>query len=726
VAQTIAPAKAEGKAERNASSARFLARDQSIRVARFIATVLVLYVLLQLVFPAPLGILLQGAVVGGLTALIAFGITLVYRANRIINFAQGDLGAAPASLAVLLIVGPGLPYFVAMPIGLLAGLVLGALVEFLVIRRFFNAPRLILTVATIAVSQLLILLGLVMPQFFDITTPPQSFPSPFDFSFRVGPAAFTGNDIIAMMAIPVIIGALILFFRYTSIGVAVRASAESAERAFLVGIPVKRIQTIVWMIAALLSTTALILRAGIVGLPIGTVLGPTVLVTALAAAVIGRMEDLRIVFVAAVGLGIVEQSIVWHTGRSILVAPVVLGVIMLALLVQRRGRVARTDESSTWQAAADVRPVPEILARLPEVRWGLRGLQAALLAFAVVLPLVIPGSRTNLAAVILIFSIIGISLVVLTGWAGQISLGHMGLVALGAAAAGSVTTRLEWDLSIALIVGGLLGAAVALLIGLPALRMKGLFLAVTTLAFAVATSTFLLNRDFFGWWLPEGRIPRPDLFGLIAVNTEVRYYYLCLAAAILMLAAARGLRRSRTGRALIGVRENERAAQAFGMNATRAKLMAFAISGFIAAFAGGLFVHHQQGLGINPFAAEQSLVVFTMAVIGGLGSLPGAILGATYIQGIGFFVPGNFRFVTSGVGLLLILLLIPGGLGSVLYQVRDAALRFVAKRRGLIVPSLLADVRTETEAKDDVDVFAAAAEKAADARPRATAGRGTS
>jgi branched-chain amino acid transport system permease protein len=660
---------------------------------------------LQFLWPSPPGVLVQGTVVGGLTALVAFGIVLIYRANRIINFAQGDMGAAPASFTVLLIVGPGVPFLLALPLGLLFGAALGALIEFGIIRRFFKAPRLILTVATIAISQILIVLGLVMPQLFDMTIPPQSYPSPLDFSFRIHPIVFRGNDIVAMLAIPITIAVLAAFFRYTSIGVAVRASAESSERAFLVGIPVKRIQTIVWVMASLLSTMALILRAGIVGLPIGTVLGPTVLVAALAAAVIGRMEKLPTVFVAAVGLGILEQSIVWHTGRSVLVAPVMLGVILAALLLQRRGQQARADEGSSWQAATEVRPVPQELAGLPEVKWSLRGLQLGVLILALVLPVLIPESRTNLMAMILIFAVIGISLVVLTGWAGQISLGQMGLVAIGAAVAGSMTTRLGWDLALSLVGAGIVGAVVALLIGLPALRMKGLFLAVTTLAFAVTTSSFFLSRDFFGWWLPQGRIPRTPLFGTIAVDTETRYYYLCLAGLLLALAMARGLRQSRTGRVLIGVRENERAAQAFGINATRAKLTAFGISGFLAAYAGGLFVHHQQGLGINPFAAEQSLVVFTMVVIGGLGSVPGAILGAAYILLAKYFIPGIGSFMASGLGLLLILLLLPGGLGSLMYQVRDAGLRYVAGRRKILVPSLVADSR-EFKEKDNAWDFA--------------------
>ena len=651
------------------------------------------YFVLQLFWPSPIGVIVQGMVVGSLTALISFGIALIYRANRAINFAQADLGSAPAALSVLLIVGPGLPYFVALPLGILAAVALGAIVEFAIIRRFFKAPRLLFTVATIFLSQLLAPLSVILPRMFEITTPPQSFPSPFDFSFTINPIVFRGNDVIAMLVVPAVIVGLAAFFRYTNIGIAIRASAESTDRAFLVGIPVKRIQMIVWVIATVMATLAIFMRAGILGLPIGRVLGPAILIRALAACVIGRMERLPTIFVAAMALGIVEQSIIWDTGRAIIIAPILFVIILGALLVQRRGLVARSDEGSAWQAAKDVRPVPQELADVPEVKWGGKAVTGLLFLLGVVLPAIIPESRVNLVGVILIFAIVGVSLVVLTGWAGQISLGQVAFMGIGAAVGGAITERLQWDLSLALVLAGIVGAAAAMVIGLPALRIKGLFLAVITLAFAQAVASYGLNDEFFGWWLPSGRIARNPIFGLIAVDTEVRFYYLCLASFVVVLLLAKGLRRSHTGRAMIGIRENERAAQAFGVNATIAKLTGFAFSGFIAAFAGSLFVHHQQSLGITPFGPEQSLQAFTMVVIGGLGSIPGALIGATYVRGSGYFLPPIFGFFTTGAGGLIMLMLLPAGVGGFMYQARDGLLRTVATRRKILVPSLFADAR---------------------------------
>ena len=228
-------------------------------------------------------------------------------------------------------------------------------------------------------------------------------------------------------------------------------------------------------------------------------------------------------------------------------------------------------------------------------------------------------SRVLLAGTIGIFAIIGVSLVVLTGWGGQVSLGQVAVVGIAGAAAGSVTTRYHWDLSLALLVGGVAGALVMTAVGLPTLRARGLTFAVTTLALALVTSSYLLNPAFFSSWLPEGRIQRTHIFGSVSVESETRYYVLILVMLALSLFAARGLRTTRTGRVLIGTRENERAAQSYGIDARRAVVIAFVFSGFISGVAGALFVHQQRAIDLANFAPEAGLRVFSMVVVGGLG-----------------------------------------------------------------------------------------------------------
>ncbi len=137
----------------------------------------------------------------------------------------------------------------------------------------------------------------------------------------------------------------------------------------------------------------------------------------------------------------------------------------------------------------------------------------------------------------MIFGIVGISLVVLTGWAGQVSLGQIAFVGIGAAVGGALTANEGLDIGIALILGGLVGAVIAVIIGYPAIRKGGLTLPVVTLAFALLTSSYLLNKEFFDNWLPLGRVERTDFLGLIDISSETRYYYFCLAGLALMYVA---------------------------------------------------------------------------------------------------------------------------------------------------------------------------------------------
>ena len=668
-----------------------MATSGMLRALAAVAGSALFLLVVQLLWGPPAGIVVQGALLGGLTALISLGIALVYRANRILNFAQGDLGAAPASLAVLLVVSSGASWLVAFVTGIAAAVLLGAVVELVVIRRFFRAPRLILSVATIGLAQVLAGIGLLLPRWFDVTTPPQSFPSPIDASFTVGVVRFGGNEVIAAITVPVVCALLALFLR-TRIGVAVRGTAENADRAALLGIPVRRLETIVWVIAAVLAFLSVFLRAGIVGLPLGTVLGPAILLRALAAAVIGGMERLPTIVLAAVGLGIVEQSVVWEWGQRQYVEPVLFVIVLVALLVTPAGRGLRSRiEPSTWRAVREPRPVPRELARLPEVRAANVGLVVVVALVLLALPLVLSQSRINLVAVAVIYAVIALSLVVLTGWGGEISLGQMAFVAIGAAVGGSITARLGLGPRARPArrgTGGRGGGHADRAAGVATARAhhRGDHAVVLADDDRVTCSTRSSSaRAPASTGCPPARIERTDLFGFVDVRSEARFYLLCLVALALATIAVRGIRRSRTGRVLVATRENERATSAYGVNTRRSTLVAFAISGFLAAFAGALFVHHQNGLQLDSYSASESLVVFAMVVIGGLGSVPGALLGALYVRGVTWALPVEWQIFATGAGLLVVLLVFPGGLGAAFADLRDVLLRLVARRRGLVV-----------------------------------------
>ena len=645
----------------------------------------------------PRTIWLNGAAVGLLYGLLGMGLILVYRANRIINFAQAALGAVPAVLCLQLINARGVSYWLTLPILLVTAVALGAFVDVVVMRRFRDAPRLIATVATIGVSLLLTVGEVVTQQVVagELITSAK-FSTPFS-SFRatIGPLVYDGNFFVAVVATVVICAALGAFFRFTDMGIAVRASAESGERAALLGIPVARVSTLVWILAACMSAVAIFLRAPMVGLTVGSSIGPSVLLYGLAAAVIARMDSLPLCVAAGMGIGMLDQGAVWATSKGSLSQSLMLVVILAALLVQK-GAVSRAMDAgvSSWQAAKEYRPVPIELRACREVVLARSALITLALFVAVVLPLLLPQRFAGRFALVALFAMVGVSLVILTGWAGQISLGQFAFAGVGSMVAAGMAVR-GWDFFACLTAAGLAGAFVAVLVGLPALRIQGLFLAVTTLAFGFTVQKLLLNTEYFGWWLPKLGQPvgRPKLYGQFSTISDTRFYFVCLAFLGLSLVVARSLRRYRFGRILIGSRDNGRGVQAYGVNLSSTRLLAFAISGFIAAVAGGLFAFQLQSVDASTFTPEKSIAMFMIVAIGGMASLPGAILGALYVEGLPFLFDGNdnLRLATSSVGLLFLLMFVPGGLSQIAFGGRDSFLRWVAARNEIHVPSLVAD-----------------------------------
>jgi branched-chain amino acid transport system permease protein len=671
------------------------------RTVSWLAGALVVWFLCANLLPhgAPTGVVLSGLVFGAINSLVAISIVLVYRANRVINFAAAEFGAVAAVLAIELHIQVHLNYFLCILTGLVVSGALGAVTEMTILRRFGNAPRLIVAVVTIGLAQVLNGLSVVIPTAWSNGNNQGTFTTPWTAHFTISPVVFNGNYLLAIVVVPVVLGLLVWFLRYTSYGVAIRAAADNGDRAKLLGLPVQRLSTIVWTITGVLSALAVLLRVPILGFGSFTSVssgGPDLLLQTLTAAVIASMTSLPVAFAAAIGLGIAEQLGAWTFQNATFVDAALLVIILVALLV-KRDRLTRAADTgiSTWQTIRQVRDIPPEMARLREVAIGRRVVQLGLLGFALVLPFLIPPARTQLAALVLIYGIVAVSLVVLTGWAGHISLGHVAFMGFGAATTGILVSRHGIDLFVALAIGGLVAGGIAVVIGIPALRISGFFLAVVTLAFAVTSANYFLVPRYFPWFDPTDAINRPPLFGKIAIFSDRQMYFVCLVALALALAAARGLRSSHAGRALIASKENRLATQSFAIDTTRINLVAFAVSGAIAGIAGGLFVIHQQSYNFGSFNAEAGLQFFTMAVIGGLGSIPGAVLGAVYVYGSQYLLPPGWDFVATGFGIVFLLMFLPGGLGELVFRARDAALRQIATRRGLIVPSLLADSRVE-------------------------------
>jgi ABC-type branched-subunit amino acid transport system ATPase component/ABC-type branched-subunit amino acid transport system permease subunit len=654
-----------------------------------VAAAAVVWVIAAAILPngLPVGVVVLGIVLGALTSLTAMGLVLIYRANRIINFAQVEMGGLATVVALLVVIGFHLPYVLGVVLGLVAAVVTGALIDVVVVRRFENAPRLILTVATIGLLQLLGGAELGLPQFFKHLRPLTTFHSPLKLTITIGPVLFHGDDVIALAVVPLVLLALGWFLYRSDVGVAIRASADSGERALLLGIPVRRLSTVTWMVAGGLSGLGLILASPIKGPNLGVVGGPPVLLAPLAAAVIARMERLGSAIVAALGIGVFEQAVFWNYPRSAVVDVALFGAILVALLFQRRGSLRGEDsELGRFAAIHEVRPVPAVLAGLREVRIARIAIPILAAAILLALPWMVSLSTTILLTYMVMYGIIATSLVVLAGWAGQISLGQFAFVGVGAAVTGSLLVHQGTDLFVALALSVIAGAAAALLVGVPALRIRGLFLAATTLAFAVPVSTFLLNSGYFPTLDPRSVEP-PLLIKRFSLADQRNLYYFAFVALVGAIFVSVNLRRSRAGRAIVAVRDNESAAAAHAVDPTRTKLFAFAFSGGLAGFAGGLFVVANRGISFAGFNPILSVEAFTAVVVGGLGSIPGALLGAAYVHAVQDFLGSTGELLASGAGLLFLLVVVPGGIGEIVFSARDRILTSIATRRGIELPT---------------------------------------
>jgi branched-chain amino acid transport system permease protein len=686
-----------------------LSRTARSVIAAVVAGGLVL-VVTQFVLPGsnggargtPAAILFSGLVVGALNALTAIGLVLIYRTSRVINFAQAALGAMGAIFAYNMIVVYHIWYGLSFVTGVVIAAAIGCVVE-LFMRRFFDSPRLVVTIITVGIAGFLGLYGVGVASSLpiwgnarDLTTTlgQTTVKTVRSVHFTIGHVhlLFGFAHLLALGVLVVAMLAIGAFLRYTRLGIAIRASSENSERAELLGVNVRLLSTVVWTIAGALSGAGLILLGTTQSFTIGGQGAPDVLLAALAAAVVARMSSIPLAVFAAVLVSVLQESLRWsfqnHAG---VIQAVILGVIVVGLLLQRR-TLLREEEASSWEANEEIRPTPREILSVSSVRTWRWILIGAGVAFLVAFPWLGDSGMTNRASFAAIIAMVILSLVVLTGWAGQVSLGQFGLLAVGALAGGAVTSRAGLSFWLALPIGAIVTTAVAILVGLPALRIRGLFLAVVTLAFAAATSLLLFDQRFFGWLQPTN-IRRPTLLWF-DFEDERSMYYLALAFLILTVLLITALRRSRTGRVMIAMRENESDLQAFGINVTRTKLAAFALSGFICGVAGVLFAHHQRAVGQQAFMPQASIDVFVFAVIGGVSSVSGALLGAAFYTMVQIFPIGDpllQPFLNASFGLLVIMYVAPGGLISIVYSLRDALFRIVAQRRQIVVPSLIAD-----------------------------------
>jgi len=631
----------------------------------------------MLALSAPNFVLLQGVIIGLGYGLLAVGLVLIYRTNRVLNFAQGQVGVIAAVFLVKLTADFKFEYWFALVLSIALAAAVGGLSE-LVLRRLFSRPRVLVMVATIGLSQ--VLLALTALPFIRPHNLYKPVPVPFDISFSLGSVIFTPGEVLTLIVAPIVAIALAVAVRSTSWGLNMRAMSENADSARLSGVWIRRTSTLTWIVAGALSAFTAILNAPGQTSALTQVLSPDLLLFALTAALVGAMINLTVAFVAGVGVGVLYELLQWNVSSTANQQLALFIVLLVVLLVRVRAlrKGSRTGELSTWQhGAATTRAKIDALRN----RVSVSGMWLAAIG-AALLPLVLNVGNNYLFSQVCIYAVIALSLTILTGWAGQVSLGQFALVAVGALIAAHLGS--SYPLPLLLLVAGAVTAVVAIIVGLPALRMPGLFLAVTTLGFAIFMQEAVLATPC--WTLPgihktlctglpnpaSTLIGRPNLFG-INLQSQRAFSWFALGVLLLSIFAVRLWRDKGIARRLVAVRDNELGAAAMGIPVLRTKLMAFALSGFMAGYAGACLAFATQRFSTTTFDPTVSFIIISMVVIGGLGSISGAVLGALYLEGLPALFGANptIQFLTSGLGLIAFILYLPGGLGELLHRFGD-------------------------------------------------------
>jgi len=266
------------------------------------------------------------------------------------------------------------------------------------------------------------------------------------------------------------------------------------------------------------------------------------------------------------------------------------------------------------------------------------------LVFLFTLPLYAPAYRFYLFNLILVHVILAVGLNILVGYTGQISLGHAGFFAIGAYGTTLLMTKMGLPFIVALPLAGFISAAFGFILGLPSLRLEGPYLSIATLGFGLTVTHIIGHWDFFGGRLGL-QVPPLDLgFGFI-LKTDIQKYYLILIITIFLVISARNLMKTRVGRAFVAIRDSDIAAEVIGVNLLIYKTLSFAVSAFYAGIAGGLFGFVLGFFNPEPFNLILSIIFLVMIVVGGLGSIAGAIMGATLITILQYSLLKNIQEV---------------------------------------------------------------------------------
>jgi ABC-type branched-subunit amino acid transport system ATPase component/ABC-type branched-subunit amino acid transport system permease subunit len=616
---------------------------------------------------------LLGLGTGALYALMGSGVVTIYRGSGVINFAHAGFAVLGAFLAFELRETQGLPLAAALVAAVLVTAAVGVLVHLLVMRPLRGASPLARVIATLGL--LTVLAESVLLKYEAAPRVIQS-PLPSD-ALRLSTDIVVGEQAFWLLGIAVAVTVLlVLLSARTRMGLALSASAENSRAASALGWSPDLLASLTWGVGGGLAGLAgalfpavsngLFSVSQIAGLIIGT----------LATALLAQFRSYPLALAGGLLIGIAQSLSTRYVQQTGFADAVPFLVIVAVLVVRGRGLPVRGT----------------LTDRLPRVGTGrLRPLPiAAAVAAGAGLVLAAQADWQPAITVSLTFAILGLSVVVLTGYAGQLSIAQVALGGAGAFAAGRLVSAREWPMELALLAGVVAAMAVGLVFGLPALRTRGVNLAVVTLGLGFALHQVVFsNTDYTGGEFQTVIAPQTFFgFPVDPIGHPRNLSMLCFLAFVLLALVTANVRRGRSGRRLLAVRANERAAAAAGINVFEAKLYAFVLSSAIAGVGGVLLAFsYPTVLYQQVFQPGASITLLMLSVIGGIGYVLGPLAGSFLaVGGIGTLVTewepleaiAEYLPLITGVALVLTLLANQNGM---LPGAQDLARRFGRKRR---------------------------------------------
>jgi sulfate-transporting ATPase len=594
---------------------------------------------------------------GSLYAIAAIGLVLVFRGSRVVNFAQGAMGMMAAYVFYELHQNWHLSVVLAIPAGLLVSGALGAAFYYFEIRQLKDASNLIKIVATLA---LFVIAQEVINLVFGAQ--PRTVNSSLPTNSVTILGASIGEDRLWIFGIVIVLTVVLwAIYKYTTFGLATTAVAENPTAAATLAISPDVVAAANWFIGAALGGLAAILLVPITTLSAENL--SLIVIPILAAAVIGGFSSFPITTIAGLVLGVAQSEVTRYVSTPGWDTAVPFIAVTLILFFRGRRVAGRGEFFGKLPSVGSGRTAPYLL---------ILGSGVSLLCIWIVFPY----DWLVAFEYQLVFAIIITSLVVVTGYCGQISLAQMAFAGVGGLIASWLYSTYHVDFLIALLAGVVAVVPAAVVVALAGVRTRGVALAIVTLGLAFSLEAIIFtNTQFTGG--PEGFVTDdPHLLGLPVGGLEypARFATLTLVLLVLIGLAVANLRRGRAGRRLIAVRTNERAAAAMGISVAGAKVYAFALGGMIAAIGGVLLCFFLGAPDFTNFVGITSITFAESGVLGGVGHLGGPLVASSYQPDtlgpqIFSFLGGNVAIwlaIAGAAALLITLPRFPDGLAPLI------------------------------------------------------------